>query len=276
MEARQVSPRRTTAVDKVFSLLPKDGATRLKFFLLAKRITTRLGVRITPLSESLIDMEDEFKEIFEICREYTMTSIERMYSLYKAVDYITSAQISGDLVECGVWKGGSCMLMALTLLKRDDPNRNIYLYDTYSGMSEPTSEDYYLTDGHMASDMWQANSEDGSNRWCSFSLEEVRKNLLSTGYPEENLVFVKGMVEATIPKTAPEAISILRLDTDWYESTGHELRHLFPLLVDRGVLVIDDYGVMAGAKKAVDEYFSENDVSMFLSRVDYTGRIGIK
>jgi O-methyltransferase len=83
-------------------------------------------------------------------------------------------------------------------------------------------------------------------------------------------------VEDTIPNNIPEKIAILRLDTDWYESTRHELVHLFPRLSPYGVLIIDDYGCWQGAKKAVDEYISENNLRIFLSRIDSTGRIAIK
>ena len=83
-------------------------------------------------------------------------------------------------------------------------------------------------------------------------------------------------MEETIPTHIPHAISLLRLDTDWYESTKHELTHLFPLLSPGGVIIIDDYGHWQGAKKAVDEYFEENKIKILLNRIDYTGRIGVK
>lgn len=245
-------------------------------FLFLNKMTTRLGIRITSVSENAIDMEDEFKELYEKCKGFTMTSIERMYSLYKAVEYVVRFEIPGDFVECGVWEGGSCMLMAQTLARKGDLTRKIFLYDTYTGMARPTEEDYTLKDGHQAVDIWRRDEKEGYNKWCYVPLDEVRRNVLSTGYPEERLVFVKGMVEDTIPRTTPKAISILRLDTDWYESTLHALRHMYPLLVERGALIIDDYGVWAGARKAVDEYLAENKISMLLNRIDYTGRVGIK
>ena len=100
--------------------------------------------------------------------------------------------------------------------------------------------------------------------------------MLSTKYPKKNLIFIKGKVEDTIPLTVPPKIALLRLDTDWYESTYHELKYLFPLLSNKGALIIDDYGCWAGAKKAVDTYFDENKIVILLNRIDYTGRLGIK
>jgi bifunctional ADP-heptose synthase (sugar kinase/adenylyltransferase) len=100
--------------------------------------------------------------------------------------------------------------------------------------------------------------------------------MLMTGYPSSNLIFVQGKVEETLPRVIPDNISLLRLDTDWYESTRHELIHLFPLLSKSGVLVLDDYGYWAGARKAVDEYVVENNIKILLDRVDGTGRVGLK
>jgi hypothetical protein len=87
---------------------------------------------------------------------------------------------------------------------------------------------------------------------------------------------VKGPVESTIPATIPDQLAILRLDTDWYESTKHELDHLYPRLVSGGILIIDDYGHWQGARQAVDEYFARQNLKPLLSRIDYTCRIMIK
>lgn len=99
--------------------------------------------------------------------------------------------------------------------------------------------------------------------------------MAATGYPKDNIIFIKGKVEQTIPGTLPGKIALLRLDTDWYESTKHELNHLYPLLEKAGILIIDDYGAWQGARKAVDEYFSTNG-PVYLHRLDFTGRLVIK
>ena len=116
----------------------------------------------------------------------------------------------------------------------------------------------------------------GYNAWCHAPLDEVRNNFSSTGYPEKNLIFIKGKVEDTIPKNIPARIALLRLDTDWYESTRHEMTHLYPHLQKNAVFITDDYGAWAGAKKAIDEYFSRQTTPMLLHRIDVTGRVGIK
>ena len=222
------------------------------------------------------DMEKEFFEIANKCKPYTMTSVERLYSVYKSVEYAVKNNIEGDYVECGVWKGGSSMMIALSLLKNNCTDKKIYLYDTYEGMTEPTGNDLKYTLSSAENKYKQSiNSESGSD-WCRSEIDEVKENLYSTGYPKENIIFVKGKVEDTIPETLPDKIALLRLDTDWYESTLHEMVHLYPLLSEKGVLIIDDYGYWLGCRKAIDEYFQENNIQILLNRIDLTGRIGIK
>lgn len=236
-----------------------------------------LGYQIRRLHtpDPVIDQDETFGRVFEKCRHYTMTSRERMYALFKAVAYIVEANVDGALVECGVWRGGSSMLMALALLEFGINERKLYLYDTYAGMSKPTDEDYPLSDpSEKATATWNATQKQDHNEWCFVPLEEVEHNMLATGYPKNNIVLVKGRVEETIPRSCPTAISLLRLDTDWYESTKHELCHLYPIVKRKGVVIIDDYGCLGGAKKAVDEYFAKRPI--LLNRIDDTGRIGVK
>jgi O-methyltransferase len=250
-----------TIVKKTFQKL--SGKTYDPFAVLKKEIESKV-------------IEKEFLEIYHLCKDYTMTSPERMYSLYKATRYVIEAKIPGDFVECGVWKGGSAMIIAATLKQIGVTNRYIYLYDTFEGMSEPTEYDVKNVPGGGASirDYWEQNQKNDVNEWCYSSLGEVSDNLQKTGYPNNMFKLTKGKVEDTIPGVKPEIIALLRLDTDWYESTKHELDNLYPNLQDKGVLIIDDYGSWAGAKKAVDEYFLS--IPILFNRVDTTGRIAIK
>jgi hypothetical protein len=233
-----------------------------------QKTANHFGYRIDKLQTTDSIMDSEFGEIYLKCKDFTMTSKERMYGVYKAVEYIIKSGIKGDFVESGIWKGGSVMVMAYALLKFGETKRNIYLYDTYEGMSEPTKNDISVS-GSSAARLYKKEE-----KMTYAPLEEVKRNLFSTGYPKDKLIFIKGKVEDTIPKRMPEKIALLRLDTDWYESTKHELLHLFPILTKKGVLLLDDYGHWLGSKKAVDEYFSNKPI--LLNRIDYTGRVGIK
>lgn len=219
----------------------------------------------------------EFIDLFTFCKPYTMTSVERMFALYKAVEYVVKNNIPGDFVECGVWKGGSSMLIAKTLQKFGETSRHIWMYDTYEGMSEPTQDDADASGISAKEQLNNASKSDQESVWCYSSLDEVKSNLKLTGYNQDYIHFVQGKVEDSIPTNMPQGkLSLLRLDTDWYESTKHEMIHLFPLLVSQGVLIIDDYGHWVGAKKAVDEYLTENKIPILLQTIDYTGRMAVK
>ena len=202
--------------------------------------------------------------------------MERLFGLYNAVEYIVRNRIPGDIVECGVWRGGSMMMAAKSLLHFNDvPKKKLFLFDTFEGMPAPTEEDYKFT-GELAEDKWQERKSDAGSNWNYAAVDEVREAMGSTGYDRDRIMLVKGMVEDTLPECAPERIALLRLDTDFYSSTKHELTHLFPRLVPGGVLIIDDFGTWAGSKKAATEYFEENKIGIFLSRLDAGGRIGVK
>lgn len=222
------------------------------------------------------DFSDANKEICDAVKPYTMTTPERVNALIDAVRYIVANKINGALVECGVWKGGSTMAMMLTLEKLMDESRDLYLYDTFSGMNAPSDADVSIGGEKAHEKFYKTQISVDASSWCLSSLDEVKENVFSTGYPKDKIHFIEGKVENTIPLNMPRKIALLRLDTDWYESTKHELIHLFPLLQPNGVLIIDDYGHWEGARKAVDEYISGNNICILLNRIDYTGRIAIK
>lgn len=232
-------------------------------------------VRSKSAFPSDIESNTAFMQKYQTCSRFTMTSVYRMYALFQATEYISRQKIGGDIVECGVWKGGSAMMIAQTLASMSDVRRQILLYDTYEGMPEPTDLDIDRL-GRVAKSKWNESRTESYNAWCYAPLDEVKSNLSRTQYPPERLLFVKGKVEDTIPTTVPQQIALLRLDTDWYQSTYHELTHLFPLVIRGGVIIIDDYNHWQGQRKAVDQYFSENNVQIALVRIDKGGVIGVK
>lgn len=241
-----------------------------------KKITVGKIDQTRPANAYPIDFTEKEKSIIKSVEPFTMTSSERLVSLSRAIDYIEKQNIEGSIVECGVWRGGSMMLTALKLKELQNMRRSLYLFDTFEGMTAPTNKDKTIEGDEARLLLLQQEKGDGNNIWCISGLEEVKQNLRSTGYPENNIHFIKGKVEDTLPYEALDKIALLRLDTDWYESTKHELENLFDKIEVGGVLIIDDYGHWSGAKKAVDEYLEKNSIKMFLNRIDYTGRIGIK
>lgn len=207
-------------------------------------------------------------------RPYTMTSRERVMALCQSIAYLEAEGIAGAVVECGVWKGGSMMAAALALLSLDSTCRQLYLFDTFAGMPPPGPLDRDL-DGRSAAD-WlldDAPAADMVRARCRY--EDVWQALMRTRYPADKLLLVPGRVEETLPAQAPARIALLRLDTDWYESTAHELEHLWPRLVPGGVLIVDDYGHWE-RRGAVDEYFARHRLQLPLYMIDYTGRLVVK
>jgi Macrocin-O-methyltransferase (TylF) len=227
------------------------------------------------LRAGMSNLEPEFLALYEQCRQYTMTSWERLYALYKSVQYTVENRIPGDLVECGVWRGGSMKLVAHVLHSLGDTNRTLFLYDTFEGMTEPDPAFDIDFSGNEAVNDWREVRRRGV-KWAYAPVEEVQQIIASTGYPMEKVKLVKGRVEETIPETIPAFIALLRLDTDWYSSTKHEMEHLYPKLSPQGILILDDYGHYQGARRGVDEYLSKLDKKPLLQRIDYSCCLAVK
>lgn len=261
--------------------LRKEGQWRRTFRRLSKLPFRAVGLNVSRRSDPLegwqyADLNAIEREAVRFARGYSMTSIEGLCALVNAVGYLVREGIPGDVVECGVWRGGSMAAVAKTLLGLNSTDRHLYLFDTFQGMTEPTELDVSF-EGERASAIYRKRRGEGcGSDWCFASEDEVWSVMSLCGYDESKIHLVKGRVEETVPSKAPESISLLRLDTDWYESTRHELVHLFPRLVPGGVLVIDDYGHWQGTRVATDEYLVENRISILLQRVDYTVRLGVK
>jgi hypothetical protein len=224
-----------------------------------------------------VEATDADRRHIDFVRPYTMTSAERVWSLLQAVRYVVNEEVPGDFVECGVWRGGSVMAMARELGSLDRGDRRIWLYDTFEGMTAPTAKDVEAVSGVTAQQLLDTTQiGDGNNVWCVASQDDVERNLRLTGYPMDQFTFVRGDVAQTLQSQVPEQIAILRLDTDWYESTKVGLEVLYPRLVVGGVCIFDDYGHWQGARTAVDEYFAERGLRPFMHPIDFSGRVFIK
>jgi hypothetical protein len=258
-----------------------DGVTR-RLRRAARSAFNRFGYTVERIPEPVRgqegfppDFEDRDVDIYQAVQPYTMTSPEAVFGLCSAVRYVVASEIPGAIVECGVWKGGSMMAVAKTLLELGVRDRMLYLFDTFDGMTEPTDLDVVSANGVTARDALAAASRD-AHIWARAPLEGVERAMRSTGYDPSMVRYVRGPVEETLPDDAPDPIALLRIDTDWYESTRHELVHLYPRLSRGGVVIVDDYGAFEGARKATDEYLRENGLRVLLNRVDNTVRLVIK
>jgi O-methyltransferase len=201
----------------------------------------------------------EFLAFWKIVSPYTIVSVERAYATYRACRYAARYKIPGCFAECGVFRGGMSMLAGLTFIAHDEGRRDIWLYDTFAGMTAPSPEDGEAAAGY-------------NPQMVASSLQEVQRNFGSIGYPGCSL-FVEGDVCETLkqPANVPKEIAVLRLDTDWYESTRVELDILYGKVARRGVVLCDDYGYWQGARKAVDEFIERLLDPVYLCITDNCG-----
>lgn len=238
-----------------------------------RTIVRRRGFDVVRYRPGLAPYIDErAAETITRCRPYTMIANESLFSLIQSVRYIERHKVPGAIVECGVWRGGSVMAACLTLQQLGTRSRDVFLYDTFEGMTEPTRDDIKLYTNRPAAQLLEATEVgDGANIWCIASFADVQQTVGSIGYPSDRIHLVQGDVRATLPDQAPGApIALLRLDTDCYDSTRHELEQLVPLMSPGAVLIVDDYWYWAGCRKAVDEYLERTGLQILLTRVDTT------
>ena len=211
--------------------------------------------------------------VIERVRPRTMTQPEKLFGLILATRYIVEHKIPGDVVECGVWRGGSMQAAALTLRESGEVTRELHLYDTFEGMTPPEDVDR-RRDGKSAAELLETSDRD-SRVWGVATLDDVKTGMSEVDYPAERVHFHPGRVEDTIPGEAPETIALLRLDTDWYASTRHEFDHLYDRLSPGGVLIIDDYGYWEGSRRATEEFLAQSGARLLLLPLG-DGRIAVK
>ncbi|UCM88676.1 TylF/MycF/NovP-related O-methyltransferase [Streptomyces marincola] len=225
-----------------------------------------------------------FMRAARACEGLTLTSAAAQYALWSAVRHVIAAGVPGALVECGVWRGGSMLLAALALLRDGVRDRDLFLFDTFGWSWERTGEhDGFMEPGGTARAPERTPAEEAPAGSAApgpmdvgVSADEVHARITAAGYPADRVHCVAGLVQDTLPARAPDRIALLRLDTDQYESTLHELRELYPRVAPGGLVIIDDYGKLAGATRAADAYLAGLDRPALLHRIDTQGRIFVK
>lgn len=214
----------------------------------------------------------QFTALFARIEPFTLTSKPMAFALYQAINYLEANNIGGAIVECGVAAGGSMMLAAATLLAHHRCERDLYLFDTFDWLFEQPCPH----DGFVGAADTLSKTPGAQTRPRDVSVQQVSTNMATTGYPPERTHLVPGLVQDTLASTPTGDIALLRLDTDFYESTRCELETLYPRLVPGGVLILDDYGKLKGATTATDEYFSQHPNPPLLHRIETQGRIATK
>jgi O-methyltransferase len=229
-------------------------------FRVSRILLSKFGYEVKLGSSAVLYPELSELEIAFIRRIFanslTMTSFDSLCTLAIACKSLSKEGVPGDFVEVGIWRGGSS-LVAKRFLSGD---RDFYLYDTYAGMTEPSQYDFRIgsRDSQDTMEKWESEQKATHNGWVFASLDEVQQNFRSFDLLDGSVNFIKGDVRETLlSESIPKKIALLRLDTDFYDSTLVELQRLWPKLVSKGVLILDDYGHWDGARKAVDDFFSQ-------------------
>jgi O-methyltransferase len=216
---------------------------------------------------------------FVLDNRLTMGSRQRLVATVKACKHAVEAGIDGDFVECGVWRGGHAIAAKLTF-ENAGSDKKVWLFDTFTGMTRPTEVDTTRFSDKPAAQWFEEARKAEHVDWCFASLEDVRSNFEKARADVSGVRFVAGDVRETLADEAnlPPAISVLRLDTDFYDSTKAELETLYPRLSTGGSLLIDDFGHWDGARRAVEEYFDALPPRSrpLLHVSEYSARMGVK
>jgi len=207
----------------------------------------------------------------QVVLNHTMTKYDRCVVLHNLVKYVDDTSVPGNLVECGVWKGGAAGIMALAHLRYGKEPRQLWLFDAWDDWPDPTSKD-----GSQFDDLQRGTLAKADNSGAFEACRDLIENTI--GLAQDRVSYERGLFENTVPGAAERVgpIALLRLDGDWYESTKACLEEFFPKLVPGGVLVIDDYGWCDGCKRAVDEFLEAREIRSLLHYVDYSCRYLIK
>ncbi len=231
--------------------------------LLAAGFDQRKAPYAPSLEQEHFDIQDRlFWQIIPKVYDYTQCRLEKLWQLYCAVQYLQQRQISGALVETGVFFGGSFMLSAATCLAQQTP-RHLYAFDTFKMFSGPqTADDINYAGQALGGDV------------ADFR-QQFMANFATINYPASHSHIIAGAVEDTIPITDTGPIALLRLDTDTFLSYEVALAKLYPRLVAGGIIILDDYGYAQGARKACDAFFATQPPLLW-QRVTHGCRAAIK
>jgi hypothetical protein len=192
---------------------------------------------------------------------HTMIGLKRLDNLQFCIEDVLTREVPGDIIECGVWRGGSAIFMRAVLKVNNVTNRIVYAADSFEGCPKPDLIKYpqEITAQALASPV------------LAVSLEEVKNNFDHYGLLDDQVTFLKGWFKDTLPHASIKQIAVLRLDGDMYESTMDSLVNLYPKVSVGGYIIIDDYGAIAACRQAVTDYRKQKGIGDIIMPIDLTG-----
>ena len=192
----------------------------------------------------------------------TMIGMQRLTSLQRCVETLLAEDVPGDLIECGVWRGGACILMKAVLAAYGDQERSVWIADSFAGVPAPDKENYSI-DADVRLDLVADV--------LAVSEADVKANFMRYGLLDDRVRFLAGLFKDTLRGAPIDCIALLRLDGDLYESTIQALDALYPRLSVGGFCIIDDYHAMDVCYQAVTNYREQNGISEEISEIDGSG-----
>jgi hypothetical protein len=214
--------------------------------------------------ENFPEIEDAtFWAFYDQCKDYSLVHVTGFFNLFQSFHYLAANGIRGNAVECGCFLGGIAMFMGLLRGQLKLTDMEIILFDTFEG-APAGSTDVVLGTPFVEPCLLPSYRE------------AVPAAIATVVGSTAGYRLVEGLVENTLPRTETGDLALLRLDTDYYSSTAIEYDVLFPRLVSGGVLIVDDYGMFQGSRRATDEYLARLDKPPLLNRIDVSIWAGIK
>ena len=191
----------------------------------------------------------------------TMIGRKRLNQLQRCIEEVLREHIPGDLIECGVWRGGATIFMRAVLKAYGDVQRQVWVADSFKGLPPPDAENYPLDKDDQLHCFQQ----------LGVSLEEVKANFTRYGLLDDQVQFLPGWFKDSLPTASIDRLAVLRADGDMYESTTQILTYLYPKLSVGGYCIIDDYGAGLGCRQATDDYRRQHGVTEPLQWIDWGG-----
>lgn len=191
----------------------------------------------------------------------TMIGLKRLDNIQFCIEQILNDDVSGDLIETGVWRGGACIFMRAVLKAYGANDRKVWLADSFQGLPRP--------DGRFDQDQGDRHWE--FSDYLGVSVDQVKANFSRYNLLDDQVCFLKGWFKDTLPNAPIERLSLLRLDGDMYASTMDAITSLYPKLSVGGFVVVDDYGNVAGCQQAIDDYRQANGIRTPIEAIDGRG-----
>jgi O-methyltransferase len=194
-------------------------------------------------------------------RAHTMIGLKRINNIQFCVETVIKDGIPGDLIETGVWRGGSCIFMRAILKAYGDATRTVWVADSFGGLPPPNAEVYQADAGATYHNFGD---------FLAVSRQEVEENFRRYDLLDEQVRFLQGWFKDTLPTAPIDGLAVLRLDGDMYESTIQALEALYNKVSDGGFVIIDDYH-LGPCEQAVTDFRSRKRINDTIIDIDGKG-----